>query len=44
MTEEAVSLRMFPLKDAFDSHVPVMGRQRWTDLREERVREVPGTG
>ena len=29
------------LKDAFHSHVPVRDRQRWTDLREEKVEEMP---
>lgn len=34
---ERVRLRTFPLKDAFDSHVPVRDIQRRTDLREEKV-------
>lgn len=40
MAQEGVSSRTFPLSDAFNSHVPVRDGQRWTDLREERAREV----
>lgn len=36
-----VNLRTFPLKDASDSHVPVRDTQRRTDLRQERVGEMP---
>lgn len=38
MTREGVNSRTFPLKDPFDSHVPVRARHRWTDLRQDRVR------